>query len=119
MRPRELPALRVLQVTSHGLSTEGMEIFAHLIRALKQLHVIDLSGNELGVEGVLEMARCLDDLPKLRELNIQDNGLTREAIKASNIYKYMGEWRKLWKVRKTKGGMLIADGCVAEMLEEH
>jgi hypothetical protein len=112
------PALRILRVTSRGLSGKDIKRLAPSIQRLAQLHLLDLSGNGYGVDGVLAVAACLSELPDLVELNVRDNNISRSDVGNANEYLYQHVWMALRMFREREGRVLIADPCVHGVLEE-
>ena len=112
------PALRILRVTSHGLSGKDIKRLAPFIQRLTQLHLLDLSGNGYGVDGVLAVAACLSEMPDLIELNVRDNNISRSDVCNGIEYRHQDVWMALRMYSKREGRGLIADPCVHGVLEE-
>ena len=112
------PALRILRVTSRGLSGKDIKRLAPSIQRLAQLHLLDLSGNGYGVDGVLAVAQCLSELPGLVELNVRDNNISRSDVGSDMEYRHQHAWMALRMYSKREGRGLIADPCVHGVLEE-
>jgi hypothetical protein len=112
------PALRILCVTSHGLSDRDVKHLALSIKRLTRLHLLDLSGNRLRIRGVLAVSECLSAMPGLIELNVRDNNISRSDVGNANEYLYQHAWMALRMYSKREGRVLKADPCVHGVLEE-
>jgi Ran GTPase-activating protein (RanGAP) involved in mRNA processing and transport len=112
------PALRILRVTSHGLSEKDIEHLAPSIQRLKQLHLLDLSGNRFGIGGVLAIAKCLSEMPDLVELNVRDNNISRSDACNDIEYRHQDAWMALRMYSGRKGRVLIADPIVHAVLQK-
>ena len=113
------PALRILRVTSHGLSGKDIKHPTLSIIRLKQLHLFDRSGNGSRIDGVLAVAQCLSEMPDLVELNVRDNNISRSDVGNANGYGHQHAWMALRMYSKREGRVLMADPCVHGVLEEH
>jgi hypothetical protein len=112
------PALRILRVTSHGLSRKDIKHLTLSIIRLTQLHLFDHSGNGYGVDGVLAVAQCLSEMPNLVELNVRDNNISRSDVCNGIEYRHQRAWMVLRMYSKREGRVLKADPCVHAVLEE-
>jgi Ran GTPase-activating protein (RanGAP) involved in mRNA processing and transport len=112
------PALRILRVTSHGLSEKDVKHLAPSIQRLKQLHLLDLSGNRFGIGGVLAVAQCLSEMPDLVELNVRDNNISRSDVCNDIEYRHQDAWMALRMYSGRKGRVLIADLIVHAVLQK-
>jgi hypothetical protein len=111
------PALRILRVTSHGLSEQDAKHLAPSIQRLTQLHLLDLSGNGYGVDGVLAVGAWLSEMLDLVELNVRDNNTSRSDVCNGTVYRHQRAWLVLRTCSKREGRALKADPCVHAVLE--
>jgi Ran GTPase-activating protein (RanGAP) involved in mRNA processing and transport len=106
------PALRILRVTSHGLSEKDIKRLAPYIQRRQQLCILDLSGNGLRIGNVLVISECLSEMPDMVELNARDNNISRSDVCNGIEYRYQHGWVALRMYSKREGRVLIADPCV-------